>query len=160
MSSNVEKFVNESFVDELMKSGVWDIARLKRGSREEEDTLNENTKTEEEKEEITAASLAEELLATLSDDVILEFVNLLHEKALNEAKDKEEGEEIDESLVSLFKTINESFVALEEEYDLSDSTVEEIMEAMVNAIDKDDLEDYEPDQVMEALMVYLDEISE
>jgi hypothetical protein len=28
MSNNIDKFVNEEFVNELMKSGVWDIARV------------------------------------------------------------------------------------------------------------------------------------
>ena len=159
--SNVDKFVDEGFVDELMKSGVWDIARVARGSREEEKTLNENTATDAEKEEPTAASLAEELMENLSDDVILEFVNLLHKVALNEAAEEDaDGEEIDESVVKLFTTIDESFVALEKEYDLSESTVEEIMEAMVDSMDEDDLEDYEAEQVMEALMYYLDETTE
>ena len=148
---NIEKFVNEGFVDELMKSGVWDIARVNRGSRDEEETLNENTSTDEESEEVTAASLAEDLLTNLSDEVILEFVNLLHSVALNEA---EEVVEVDEAL---FKTIDESFTALEEEYDLSESTVEEVMEAVIDSIDEDDLEDYEAEQIMEALMAYLDE---
>ena len=158
--SNIDKFVNEGFVDELMKSGVWDIARVERGSREEEETLTENTKTDEKQEEVTAIQLAEELLANLSDEVIQEFVNLLHAVVLNEAeKEANDGEEIDESVVALFKTIDESFISLEEEYDLSESTKEEIMEALVDGMDTDDLEDYEPDQVMEALMLYLDEIT-
>jgi hypothetical protein len=159
--SNVDKFVNEGFVDELMKSGVWDIARVGRGSREEEATLNENTSSDKEKEEVTPASLAEELITNLSDEVILEFVNLLHAVVLEEAQEKDgEGEEIDESALHLFKTIDESYVSLDEEYDLSESTVEEIMEAMVDSMDDDDLENYKPEQVMEALMAYLDEISE
>jgi hypothetical protein len=35
--SNTDKFVNEAFVDELLKSGVWDIARVDRGSRSDEE---------------------------------------------------------------------------------------------------------------------------
>jgi hypothetical protein len=159
--SNVDKFVNEGFVDELMKSGVWDIARVGIGTREEEATLNENTSSDKEKEEVTPASLAEELITNLSDEVILEFVNLLHAVVLEEAQEEDgEGEEIDESALHLFKTIDESYVSLDEEYDLSESTVEEIMEAMVDSMDDDDLENYKPEQVMEALMAYLDEISE
>lgn len=155
--SNVDKFVNEGFVDELMKSGVWDIARVKRGSREEEETINENTSSDNEEEEITSASIAEELITHLSDEVILEFVNLLHAVILNEAEETNDDEEIDEALL---KTIDESFISLKKEYDLSESTKEEIMEAIVDSMDTDDLEDYTPDQVMEALMSYLDEIDE
>ena len=152
--SNIDKFVNEGFVDELMKSGVWDIARVERGTREEEDTINENTNTEEEQEELTAQQLAEDLLNNLSQEVILEFVNLLHKVALNEVKETGETEDIDESLLN---TIDESFTALEEKYDISESTLEEIMEAVIDSIDEDDLEDYEAKQIMEALMVYLNE---
>ena len=155
--SNIDKFVNEGFVDELMKSGVWDIARVDRGSREEEKTLTENTATEAEEEEVTAASLAEDLLNNLSDEVILEFVNLLHSVALNEAEETEETEEVVEVDEALFNTIDESFTAIDKEYDLSESTVEDVMEAVIDAIDEDDLEDYESEQVMEALMLYLDE---
>ena len=35
--SNTDKFVNEAFVDELLKSGVWDIARVDRGTRADEE---------------------------------------------------------------------------------------------------------------------------
>ena len=158
--SNIDKFVNEGFVDELMKSGVWDIARVNRGSREEEQTLTENTATEAEEEEVTAASLAEDLLNNLSDEVILEFVNLLHKVALNEDEATEETEETEEVVEvdeALFNTIDESFTAIDKEYDLSESSVEDVMEAVIDAIDEDDLENYESEQVMEALMLYLDE---
>ena len=129
--SNIDKFVNEGFVDELMKSGVWDIARVTRGTREEEATLNENTATEAEEEEVTAASLAEDLLNNLSDEVILEFVNLLHKVALNEAQEVAEDKNVIEIDESLFNTIETSYNNISEKYDLSESTVEEIMEAVM-----------------------------
>ena len=157
--SNIDKFVNEGFVDELMKSGVWDIARVDRGSREEEATLNENTATEAEEEEVTAAQLAEDLLETLSDDVILEFVNLLHKVALNEAQEVAEDKNVIEIDESLFNTIETSYNNISEKYDLSESTVEEIMEAVIDSIDEDDVEDYKAEEIMEAVMAYLNEKS-
>ena len=157
--SNIDKFVNEGFVDELMKSGVWDIARVTRGTREEEATLNENTATEAEEEEVTAAQLAEDLLETLSDDVILEFVNLLHKVALNEAQEVAEDKNVIEIDESLFNTIETSYNNISEKYDLSESTVEEIMEAVIDSIDEDDVEDYKAEEIMEAVMAYLNEKS-
>jgi len=157
--SNIDKHVNEGFVDELMKSGVWDIARVTRGTREEEATLNENTATEAEEEEVTAAQLAEDLLETLSDDVILEFVNLLHKVALNEAQEVAEDKDVIEIDESLFNTIETSYNNISEKYDLSESTVEEIMEAVIDSIDEDDVEDYKAEEIMEAVMAYLNEKS-
>ena len=155
---NADKLITENFVNELLKDGSWDIARTRPEPIIEE--AREETVVEEAEEEVTAAQLAEELLANLSDEVILEFVNLLHAVALKEAeeeKGEEKGEEIDEAFIPLFNTIDESYTALEKEYDLSDSTVEEIMEAMINSMDEDDLEDYEAEQIMEALIIYLNE---
>ena len=145
-------FVNEAFVDELLKSGVWDIARVDRGTRDDEeldealvserggkkgdegagkdkgdkpdfttdarkgdksktkkgkkdfeddeDDEDENGDEEEngngKNESISARELAEELLDKLSEDVILEFIDLLYKSVLNEEADPEEDGEDDE----------------------------------------------------------------
>ena len=150
-------FVNEAFVDELLKSGVWDIARVDRGTRDDEeldealvserggkkgdegagkdkgdkpdfttdarkgdksktkkgkkdfeddeDDEDENGDEEEngngkngngKNESMSARELAEELLDKLSEDVILEFIDLLYKSVLNEEADPEEDGEDDE----------------------------------------------------------------
>lgn len=91
--------INESFVDELLKSGVWDIARVGRGSRQE-NVIEEAAEVSSE-EEISARQLAEELLMNLDEDIILEFIDLVYQSTLNEASDEgeeeeEEGEEEEE----------------------------------------------------------------
>ena len=147
--SNIDKFVNEEFVDELMKSGVWDIARLDRGSRDEEGLdealvserggkkgdegagkdkgdkpdfttdarKGDKSKTKKGKkdyeddddngdddngdddngngknESVTARDLAEQLLDNLSEEVILEFIDILYASMLNEEAEAEDGEE-------------------------------------------------------------------
>ena len=150
--SNTDKFVNEAFVDELLKSGVWDIARVDRGTRadeeldealvserggkkgdegagedkgdkpdfstearkgdksktkkgkkdfekngdedEDEDDDNGNGKNES----VSARELAQELINSLSEDVILEFIDLLYETILNEeAEGEEEGDDKEDS---------------------------------------------------------------
>ena len=130
-----DKFINEQFVDELLKSGVWDIARVDRGSRDEElisedeekgypaeeaeekgngkkfkkengngkkskkskkkgDEDDEEKKEEEVQEEsVSARDLAEELYQSLSEDVILEFIDLLYQNAINEDSEEESEEE-------------------------------------------------------------------
>ena len=145
--SNTDKYVNEAFVDELLKSGVWDIARVDRGTRDEEE-LNEalvaerggkkgdegagkdkgdkgkgededdkpdfttdarkgdKSKTKKGKkdyedddngngknESVSAKELAEELMNNLSEDVILEFIDLLYQSVLNEEAESEEEED-------------------------------------------------------------------
>ena len=147
---NTDKLITEQFVNELLKNSSWDVVRARPEAIIEDSAPEVSQEEEVIEEEVTAAQLAEELLAKLSPDVIKEFVNLLHTAVLNEA---EESVEIDEGLL---KTIDESYKALEEEYDLSDSTKEEILEAVLDSIDEDDLEDYEAEQIMEALITYLD----
>jgi hypothetical protein len=161
--------VNEAFVDELLKSGVWDIARVNRGTRDDEELdealvserggkkgdegagkdkgdkpdfttgarkgdegagkdkgdkpdfttdarKGDKSKTKKGKkdyedddengdeeengngknESISARELAEELLDKLSEDVILEFIDLLYKSVLNEEADPEEDGEDDE----------------------------------------------------------------
>ena len=161
--SNTDKFVNEEFVDELMKSGVWDIARVDRGSRDEEGLdealvserggkkgdegagkdkgdkpdfttdarKGDKSKTKKGKkdyeddddngdddngdddngdddngkgknESVTARDLAEQLLDNLSEDVILEFIDILYASMLNEeaeaeAEAEEEGDDEEDS---------------------------------------------------------------
>jgi len=150
MSNNIEKFVNEEFVEELMKSGVWDIARVGprgqfnreeaelnealvseagkgrtgasrgdkgkdprdptakdysdegdregdesethagetdyEGEEEEEENGNGNGKKKKKKQEesFTARDLAEHLYENLSEDIIVEFIDLLYTSILNE----------------------------------------------------------------------------
>ena len=145
--SNTDKFVNEAFVDELLKSGVWDIARVDRGTRADEeldDALvserggkkgdegagkdkgddpdfstkarkGDKSKTKKGKkdyeaededddngdddngngknESVSAKELAEELINSLSEDVILEFIDILYQSILNEEAKVEEEEE-------------------------------------------------------------------
>ena len=91
--------INESFVDELLKSGVWDVARVKRGSRQE-NVIEEAAEVSSD-EELSARQLAEELLMNLDEDIILEFIDLVYQSTLNEASDEgeeeeEEGEEEEE----------------------------------------------------------------
>ena len=144
--SNSDKFVNEAFVDELLKSGVWDIARVDRGSRSDEELdealvserggkkgdegagkdkgdkpdfttdarKGDKSKTKKGKkdyeddddngdddngngknESASAKELAEELMNNLSEDVILEFIDLLYQSVLNEEA-KSEEEEVEE----------------------------------------------------------------
>jgi len=144
--SNTDKFVNEAFVDELLKSGVWDIARVDRGSRSDEELdealvserggkkgdegagkdkgdkpdfttdarKGDKSKTKKGKkdyeddddngdddngngknESASAKELAEELMNNLSEDVILEFIDLLYQSVLNEEA-KSEEEEVEE----------------------------------------------------------------
>ena len=149
--SNTDKFVNEAFVDELLKSGVWDIARVDRGSRSDEELdeallserggkkgdegageakeddpdfstkarKGDKSKTKKGKfdfkkkgngddedddngdddngngknESVSAKELAEELINILSEDVILEFIDILYQSILNEEAKVEEEEE-------------------------------------------------------------------
>jgi len=144
--SNTDKFVNEAFVDELLKSGVWDIARVERGSRDDKELdealvserggkkgdegagkdkgdkpdfstkarKGDKSKTKKGKkdyeddddngdddngngknESVSARELAEELMNHLSEDVILEFIDLLYQSVLNEEA-KSEEEEVEE----------------------------------------------------------------
>ena len=143
--SNTDKFVNEAFVDELLKSGVWDIARVDRGTRADEELdealvserggkkgdegagkdkgdkpdfttdarKGDKSKTKKGKkdyededdddngddengngknESVSAKELAEELMNHLSEDVILEFIDLLYQSVLNEEAETEEEE--------------------------------------------------------------------
>jgi len=154
---NTDKLITDQFVNELLKNSSWDVARTRPEPIIEDSTTEGSQEEEVVEEEATAVQLAEELLANLSDDVIKEFVNLLHTAVLTEAEKEEEGDEIDEAFVPLFKTIDESFTALEEEYDISESTFEDIMEAVIDSLDEDDIEDYTADEVMEALIHYLEE---
>jgi len=82
--------INESFVDELLKSGVWDVARVGRGSRQE-NVIEEGAEASSE-EEISARQLAEELLTNLDEDIILEFIDLVYQNTLNEEEEYEEEE--------------------------------------------------------------------
>ena len=82
--------INESFVDELLKSGVWDVARVGHGSREE-NVIEEAAEVSSE-EEISARQLAEELLTNLDEDIILEFIDLVYQNTLNEEEEYEEEE--------------------------------------------------------------------
>jgi hypothetical protein len=148
------KVISESFVNEILKSSSWDIARA-RSEPVIEEATEEQEVVEEEAAELTAADLAQELLENLDEEVIREFVNLLHAVALNEAE--EEG--LDESLVALFNVIEEAYKALVEEYDISESTKEDILTALTNSIDEDDIESYEAEQVMEALIHYVNEVN-
>ena len=146
--SNTDKFVNEAFVDELLKSGVWDIARVDRGTRADEELdealvserggkkgdegagkdkgdkpdfttdarKGDKSKTKKGKkdyededdddngddengngknESVSAKELAEELMNNLSEDVILEFIDLLYQSVLNEEAETKE-EEVEE----------------------------------------------------------------
>jgi len=150
--SNTDKFVNEAFVDELLKSGVWDIARVDRGTRADEELdealvserggkkgdegagkdkgdkpdfstearKGDKSKTKKGKkdyeengngdddddddngngknEAVSARELAQELINSLSEDVILEFIDLLYETILNEeAEAEEEGDDKEDS---------------------------------------------------------------
>ena len=156
--SNSDKFVNEAFVDELLKSGVWDIARVDRGTRADEELdealvserggkkgdegagkdkgdkpdfttdarKGDKSKTKKGKkdyeddddngdddngdddngngknESVTARDLAEQLLDNLSEDVILEFIDILYASMLNEeaeaeAEAEEEGDDEEDS---------------------------------------------------------------
>ena len=146
--SNTDKFVNEAFVDELLKSGVWDIARVDRGTRadeeldealvserggkkgdegagkDKEDDPDSSTKARKgdksktkkgktdykgdddedddngdddngngKNESVSARDLAEHLLDNLSEDIILEFIDILYTSMLNEEAEAEDGEE-------------------------------------------------------------------
>ena len=201
MNDNV---INEAFVQELLKSGVWDIARARPEHLEESATATAEDKAkaedakvtkEESQREQTSSEIAEDLAKNLDGEIILEVVNLLH-NVINESEDdrevtpemklaeellegldeetinefvsllynlalneseEEESEEIDEKYANLFSAINDSFKSLNEEYDLTDSTTEDIMEAIVDSLDADDVEDYSAEEIMEALISFLDE---
>lgn len=89
--------INEGFVDELLKSGVWDIARVGRGSRKN-NVIEEGADASSE-EELSPRQLAKELLMNLDEDIILEFIDLVYQSTLNEAADEEyedEEEEVEE----------------------------------------------------------------
>ena len=158
------KVISESFVNEILKSSSWDIARARPEPVIEEAT-EEQEVVEEEAAEITAADLAQELLENLDEEVIREFVNLLHAVALNESEEEEDetdpdaAEGLDESLVALFNVIEEAYKALVEEYDISEATEEDILTALTNSIDEEDIESYEAEQVMEALIHYVNEVN-
>jgi len=158
------KVISESFVNEILKSSSWDIARARPEPVIEEAT-EEQEVVEEEAAELTAADLAQELLENLDEEIIREFVNLLHAVALNESEDEDEtdpdaAEGLDESLVALFNVIEEAYEALVEEYDISEATEEDILTALTNSLDEEDLEDYEAEEIMEALILYLNEDEE
>jgi len=140
-----DKLINEAFVDELLKSGVWDIARVDRGTRADEELdealvserggkkgdegagkdkgdkpdfttdarKGDKSKTKKGKkdyedddddngngknESVSARELAQELINSLSEDVILEFIDLLYETILTEeAETEEEGDDREDS---------------------------------------------------------------
>lgn len=205
---NTDKLINEAFVDELMKSGVWDIARVDRGSRTDEAVIEEDEKkgygegapggsdlamkianklkrkseeddededdkkskkddkkskkdekkskkddkdeeeVTEESTEPTAESLALELLENLSEEVILEFVNLLHGALLTEAEEVE----IDEAILN---AIEASVTSINEEYDTSEADEETMIDAIVENLDVEGLDDFTPEQIMEAIIAYV-----
>lgn len=200
MNDNV---INEAFVQELLKSGVWDIARArpkqvdesaKATAEDKAKAVETKDKKEESQQEQTSAEIAENLVKTLDEKVIFEVINFLH-NVVNESEDdrevtpemklaeetlkdldkevisefvsilyavavnesKEKVEDIDEKYTDLFSAINDSFKSLNEEYDLADSTTEDIMEAIVDSLDEDDVEDYSAEEIMEALISFLDE---
>tara|TARA_R110002051_G_scaffold324895_1_gene424413 strand:- start:133 stop:1017 length:885 start_codon:yes stop_codon:yes gene_type:complete len=135
-----KNIIDENFVNELCKSGVWDVAKVDLGS------VNESAEVED-TDEVSARELAEELFENLSDDIIYECIDILHGSLLNEEDSldeetltEEEGYQLledvlremdDEEFESLIK---EAVDVLEEEYDLSDLTEEELTEAVMEVI--------------------------
>ena len=103
--------ITEQFVDELVKSDIW--AKVDKAN-----PISENrtatylpaptraaTESEEEdttlSEEPTAEDFAVELLENLAPEVILEFLDIIHEKLLNEQAENGDSEQIDEGMASL-----------------------------------------------------------
>jgi len=135
-----KNIIDENFVDELCKSGVWDVARVDLGS------VNESAEVED-TDEISARELAEELFENLSDDVIYECIDILHSTLLNEGEDLDEQTLTEEENYQLLEDvlyemddddfdplINEALDVLDEEYDLSEATGEDLYEAVMDYI--------------------------
>ena len=78
-----KNIIDENFVNELCKDGVWGAARVDLGS------VNESAEVED-TDEVSARELAEELFENLSDDVIYECIDILHSTVLNEGEDLDE----------------------------------------------------------------------
>jgi len=132
-----KNIIDENFVNELCKSGVWDIARVDLGS------VNESAEVED-TDEVSARELAEELFENLSDDVIYECIDILHGSLLNEEDYLDEQTLTEEERTQLLEDvlqemddeefesfINEAIDVLEEEYDLSELTEEEIFDLIM-----------------------------
>ena len=77
--------IDENFVDELCKSGVWDRAGFNRGSINESTVADYETEADD-LDEVSARDLAEELFENLDESIILEFVDILYGTLLNEKK--------------------------------------------------------------------------
>jgi len=128
-----KNIIDENFVDELCKSGVWDIARVDLGS------VNESAEVED-TDEISARELAEELFENLSDDIIYECIDILHGSLLNEEDDLDEENQLLEDIFQEMDEedfdylIDEAIAALEEDYDLSEATEEDLNAAIIDEI--------------------------
>jgi len=135
-----KNIIDENFVDELCKSGVWDVARVDLGS------VNESAEVED-TDEVSARELAEELFENLSDDVIYECIDILHSTLLNEEDSLDEETLTEEESYQLLEDalyemdeeeldslLNEAIGVLDEEYDLSEATEEDLYEAVMDYI--------------------------
>ena len=124
--------VNEDFVNELLKSGVWDIARARPEVVSEATEVTEADASTE--EEVTAKDLAKDLFENLSEDVVVEFVNLLH-STLSEGS--EEGEE--EEPLSPREMAEEILTSVDEDVTL------EMIDILYKSLNED-LEDEEDEE--------------
>ena len=127
-----KNIIDENFVNELCKSGVWDVAKVDLGS------VNESAEVED-TDEVSARELAEELFENLSDDIIYECIDILHSTLLNE-EDSLDEETLTEDIIlemdddDFDSLINEAIAVLDEEYDLSEATEEDLIEAIIDEL--------------------------
>jgi len=98
-----DKIINESFVDELVKSGVWKTAKIDVASRTIAESTEEAAVTEEPVEEISeeveghVCPLCESHLEQdVEDDRLYEFIDEVYSAvvALDEANEEDDDEEL------------------------------------------------------------------
>ena len=121
MNDNV---INEAFVQELLKSGVWDIARArpkqvdesaKATAEDKAKAVETKDKKEESQQEQTSAEIAENLVKTLDEKVIFEVINFLHNVVNESEDDREVTPEMklaEETLKDLDKEVISEFVSI------------------------------------------------
>ena len=162
--------INEEFVQELLKSGVWDITRQRpvdekkdtgasKGDKgkdkddpeskdyEGEERKGDKSKTKKGKKDfekadegVTAKDLANELYENLSEDVIFEFVSLVN-TLIEEASDEEDTRDAKQIAHDILMSIDEDVTL--EIIDLLYQTVNEAECPTDDDEDEDEDEDEE-----------------
>ena len=99
--------ITEQFVNELVRSDIWTKV-------DKADPINENrretsvpdsTRAVDETEEISAQDFAVEILENVAPEVILEFVNIIHEELLYEHAKNGDADQLDEAMTRVLSKL-------------------------------------------------------